>query len=45
MIGEGTAGFCSLAEFHGVSVRRLRPLGIVAEINCHPFDQNGALFV
>jgi DNA-binding transcriptional regulator LsrR (DeoR family) len=43
LIGEATAGFCSLAESHGVSVRRLRALGIVGEINYHPFDQEGAL--
>jgi deoxyribonucleoside regulator len=43
MIGEATAGFCSLAEFYGVSVRRLRALGVVGEINYHPFDQAGAL--
>ena len=43
MIGEATAGFCSLAEFYGVSVRRLRALGVVGEINYHPFDQDGKL--
>ena len=43
MIGEATAGFCSLAEFYGVSVRRLRALGVVGEINYHPFDRDGAL--
>jgi DNA-binding transcriptional regulator LsrR (DeoR family) len=43
MIGEATAGFCSLAEFYGVSVRRLRALGIVGEINYHPFDRDGKL--
>jgi deoxyribonucleoside regulator len=43
MIGEATAGFCSLAEFYGVSVRRLRALGVVGEINYHPFDRRGAL--
>jgi deoxyribonucleoside regulator len=43
MIEEATAGFCSLAEFYGVSVRRLRALGIVGEINYHPFDRNGEL--
>jgi deoxyribonucleoside regulator len=42
MIGEATAGFCSVAEFYGVSVRRLRALGVVGEINYHPFDENGA---
>jgi DNA-binding transcriptional regulator LsrR (DeoR family) len=43
MIGEATAGFCSLAEFYGVSVRRLRALGVVGEINYHPFDRDGRL--
>ena len=40
---SATAGFCSLAEFHGVSVRRLRALGVVGEINYHPFDKDGAI--
>jgi DNA-binding transcriptional regulator LsrR (DeoR family) len=43
MIGEATAGFCSLAEFYGVSVQRLRALGVVGEINYHPYDQNGQI--
>jgi deoxyribonucleoside regulator len=43
MIGEATAGFCSLAEFYGVSVRRLRALGVVGEVNYHPFDRDGDL--
>jgi deoxyribonucleoside regulator len=43
LIGEATAGFCSLAAFYGVSVRRLRALGVVGEINYHPFDRHGAL--
>lgn len=43
MIGEATAGFCSLAEFYGVSVRRLRALGVVGEVNYHPFDRDGQL--
>jgi DNA-binding transcriptional regulator LsrR (DeoR family) len=43
LIGETTAGFCSLAEFHGVSVRRLRALGVVGEINYHPFDKDGEI--
>ena len=41
MIGEGTAGFCSLAEAHGVSVRKLRAMGVVGEINYQPFDRSG----
>jgi deoxyribonucleoside regulator len=43
LIGKATAGFCSLAEFHGVSVRRLRTLGVVGEVNYHPFDRQGRL--
>src|SRR5262249_32612679 len=43
MIGEATAGFCSLAAFYGVSVRRLRALGVVGEINYHPYDRQGAI--
>lgn len=41
LIGDGTPGFCSLAESYGVSVRRLRQLGVVGEINYQPFDRNG----
>jgi len=41
MIGAGTPGFCSLAEAYGVSVRTLRTLGVVGEINYQPFDANG----
>jgi DNA-binding transcriptional regulator LsrR (DeoR family) len=43
MIGEATAGFCSVAEFYGVSIRRLRALGVVGEVNYHPFDRDGKL--
>jgi len=43
LVAEATAGFCSLAEFYGVSVRRLRALGVVGEINYHPFDRHGEL--
>jgi DNA-binding transcriptional regulator LsrR (DeoR family) len=43
LIGEATAGFCSLAEFYGVSVRRLRALGVVGEINYHPYDEDGSI--
>jgi len=41
MIGEQTPGFCSLAESYGVSVRKLRALGVVGEINYQPFDARG----
>ncbi len=40
-IGEGTPGFCSLAEAYGVSVRTLRRLGVVGEVNYQPFDVAG----
>ncbi|HXG14681.1 MAG TPA: sugar-binding domain-containing protein [Calidithermus sp.] len=42
-IAERTPGFCSLAEAYGVSVRRLRELGVVGEINYQPFDAEGRL--
>lgn len=41
MIGEETPGFCSLAEAYGVSVKKLRTLGVVGEINYQPFDARG----
>jgi DNA-binding transcriptional regulator LsrR (DeoR family) len=43
MIAEQTPGFCSLAESYGVSVRRLRQLGVVGEINYQPFDAEGRI--
>ena len=43
LIGEQTPGFCSLAESYGVSVKRLRQLGVVGEINYQPFDAAGAI--
>jgi len=43
MIGEETAGFCSLAESYGVSPRRLTALGVVGEINYQPFDRRGRI--
>lgn len=43
LIAEATPGFCSLAEFYGVGVRRLRALGVVGEINYHPFDRHGQI--
>jgi len=41
MIGEETPGFCSLAEAYGVSVKKLRAMGVVGEINYQPFDARG----
>jgi deoxyribonucleoside regulator len=43
LIAENTPGFCSLAESYGVSVRRLRQLGVVGEINYQPFDAEGRI--
>lgn len=43
LVAEHTTGFCSLAENYGVSVRRLRQLGVVGEINYQPFDADGAI--
>ena len=43
LIGEQTPGFCSLAESYGVSVRRLRQLDVVGEINYQPFDASGRI--
>jgi len=42
-IAEQTPGFCSLAESYGVSVQRLRQLGVVGEINYQPFDAAGRI--
>jgi DNA-binding transcriptional regulator LsrR (DeoR family) len=42
-IAEQTPGFCSLAEAYGVSVRRLREMGVVGEINYQPFDAEGRI--
>jgi DNA-binding transcriptional regulator LsrR (DeoR family) len=43
MIAEDTPGFCRLAESSGISVRRLRRLGVVGEINYQPFDGEGRI--
>jgi DNA-binding transcriptional regulator LsrR (DeoR family) len=43
MIGEETPGFCSLAESYGVSVKKLRRLGVVGEINYQPIDREGTV--
>ena len=43
LIGEDTPGFCALAESYGVSVKRLRQLGVVGEINYQPFDADGRI--
>ena len=41
LIGDQTPGFCALAEAYGVTVKRLRQLGVVGEINYQPFDADG----
>jgi deoxyribonucleoside regulator len=43
LIAEDTPGFCALAESYGVSVRRLRQLGVVGEINYQPFAADGRI--
>jgi len=42
-IAGATPGFCTLAESYGVSVARLRELGVVGEINYQPFDAAGRI--
>jgi DNA-binding transcriptional regulator LsrR (DeoR family) len=42
-IADQTPGFCSLAESYGVSVKRLRELGVVGEINYQPVDTEGRI--
>jgi len=41
--GDETPGFCALADSYGVSVKRLRQLGVVGEINYQPFDVDGRI--
>jgi DNA-binding transcriptional regulator LsrR (DeoR family) len=43
LIAESTPGFCAAAEAYGVSVKRLRQLGVVGEINYQPFDADGRI--
>ena len=43
LIGDQTPGFCALAETYGVTVKRLRQLGVVGEINYQPFDVEGRI--
>jgi len=43
VVADETPGFCSLAESYGVSVGRLRQLGVVGEINYQPFDRKGRI--
>jgi DNA-binding transcriptional regulator LsrR (DeoR family) len=41
LIGDQTPGFCALAEAYGVSVKRLRQLGVIGELNYQPVDVDG----
>jgi DNA-binding transcriptional regulator LsrR (DeoR family) len=43
LVAEGTPGFCTLAEAFGLSVKRLRQLGVVGEINYQPIDAEGRI--
>src|SRR2546430_8503918 len=43
VVAEQTPGLFSLAESYGVSVKRLRQLGVVGEINYQPFDAEGRI--
>src|SRR5882724_4860551 len=43
LIAESTPGFCAAAETYGVSVKRLRQLGVVGEMNYQPFDADGRI--
>ncbi|MBI4640974.1 MAG: winged helix-turn-helix transcriptional regulator [Candidatus Tectomicrobia bacterium] len=40
-IGEETPGFCSLAEYYGITPAQLKAMNIVGEINYQPFDEAG----
>jgi DNA-binding transcriptional regulator LsrR (DeoR family) len=42
-VGPETPGFCSIAEYYGVSPQKLKALKVVGEINYQPFDGNGYL--
>ncbi|MBI2216513.1 MAG: MarR family transcriptional regulator [Candidatus Rokubacteria bacterium] len=43
VIEEQTPGFCTLAESYGVTVKHLRELGVLGEINYQPFDAEGQI--
>lgn len=42
-IGRDTPGFCTLAEYFGVSADQLLELEVVGEINYQPFDTRGKI--
>jgi deoxyribonucleoside regulator len=42
-VGPETPGFCSIAEYYGVSPQTLKAMKVVGEINYQPFDGRGHL--
>ncbi|HXH11093.1 MAG TPA: sugar-binding domain-containing protein [Alphaproteobacteria bacterium] len=42
-VGPETPGFCSIAEYYGVSPQKLKAMKVVGEINYQPFDGQGCL--
>jgi deoxyribonucleoside regulator len=42
-VGPETPGFCSVAEYYGVSPQKLKAFKVVGEINYQPFDGRGHL--
>jgi deoxyribonucleoside regulator len=42
-VGPETPGFCSIAEYYGVSPQKLKAMEVVGEINYQPFDGSGHL--
>ena len=42
-VGPETPGFCSIAEYYGVSPQKLKAMKVVGEINYQPFDGSGHL--
>jgi deoxyribonucleoside regulator len=42
-VGPETPGFCSIAEYYGVSPQKLEAMKVVGEINYQPFDGKGRL--
>jgi deoxyribonucleoside regulator len=42
-VGEETPGFCSIAEYYGISPQKLKAMKVVGEINYQPFDGEGRI--
>jgi deoxyribonucleoside regulator len=40
-VGQETPGFCSIAEYYGISPQKLTGMKVVGEINYQPFDGKG----